>query len=42
MRKSDLYHVASFGVSLTLVWLATTEDLAALEEPIRCIVSEAR
>ncbi len=31
-----------FGINLTLVWLAATEDLAALEEPIRRILTEAR
>lgn len=31
-----------FGVNLTLVWLAATKDLPALEGPIRRIVAEAR
>ena len=29
-----------FGVNLTLVWLAATDDLPALEEPIRRILAE--
>jgi uncharacterized protein with HEPN domain len=31
-----------FGVNLTLVWLAATDDLPALEELIRRILAEAR